>query len=117
LHNGCLKKVSAKKFGAEFAADQFSDETVVITSTKDLAEALRANLSDFNDTLIINTGDESSEAQRLLQYETSAPILRVCPSLCTKLSLDVGKYYCYYKPGYVNGFGSYAGQDIDFSFL
>lgn len=107
LNNGCIKKVSAKKFGHHFEVNQFNDEKEALKGTKDLAEALRANLLDFNDTLIINTGDDNKEAQKLLQYETKAPILRATPDLCKKLSLDAGKYYCYYKPGYANGFGAF----------
>jgi len=117
LSNGCLKKVSAKKFGTDFEMANFNSTNEQLTTTKDLAEALRTYLNDYNDTLIINTGDESSEAQRLLRYETNAPILKATPSLCAKLKLETGKYYCYYKPGYVNGFSSFGGQDIDFAYL
>lgn len=28
-----------------------------------------------------------------------------------------GVFYCYYKPSYVNGFGQFVGQDIDFPYL
>ena len=31
--------------------------------------------------------------------------------------MSEGKFYTYYKPGYANGFGNYAGQDIDFAYL
>ena len=28
-----------------------------------------------------------------------------------------GRFYCYYKPTYANGYGQYEGQDIDLNFV
>lgn len=53
-----------------------------------------------------------------MKFETSAPVLVVKDeSFAKDLNMSEGKFYTYYKPGYANGFGNYAGQDIDFAYL
>lgn len=55
---------------------------------------------------------------RLMRNETRNPLLTVCDAeLASKLRMQPGVFYCYFKPSYVNGFGQFQGQDIDFPYL
>jgi len=45
-------------------------------------------------------------------------VLSVCDDdLAKKLRMKPGVFYCFFKPSYVNGFGQFQGQDIDFPYL
>lgn len=97
-----------------------------INSIKDLAEQLRVNHTELNDCTFVycHSGKEELEsasvkqAMRLVRYETNNQILTVRDqALAQKLKMRPGVFYCYYKPSYVNGFGQFQGQDIDFPYL
>ena len=37
--------------------------------------------------------------------------------LAEKLQMGPGRYYCYYKPTYLNGYEQQQGQDIDYEYI
>ena len=63
--------------------------------------------------------DESTkQAMRLIKSESRNPVLIVKDQeLAEKFNLKPGTFYCYYKPSYINGFGQFVGQSIDFPYL
>ena len=91
---------------------------------KDLAENLRKFNTEFEDSTFVYYPSESDdqkilrEVEKLLKSETRNPILIVKNSkLAEKLGMTPGKYYCYYKPSFLNGFSDKEGEDIDWSYL
>jgi hypothetical protein len=53
-----------------------------------------------------------------MKSQTSSPILKVTDKeLADQLKMKSGNFYCYYKPSYINGYGQYQNQDIDFPYL
>lgn len=37
--------------------------------------------------------------------------------LAKKFKMKAGRYYCYYKPSYLNGYESQPGQDMDMEYI
>jgi len=77
-----------------------------------MAENLRAFNKALDDsTFIYAAGPEDDKevfenAMNLIKFETKNPILVVKNSeLQKQLKMEPGKFYCYYKPSYINGFG------------
>jgi hypothetical protein len=85
---------------------------------------LRKYNTDLNDQTFVYCSDsavdseETKHAMRLIKSETKSPILMVRDTeLATSMRMKPGVFYCYYKPSYVNGFGQFVGQTIDFPYL
>ena len=122
INNDRLKKIKPEYLNKKF--DKFlkrDDGLKVINNIKDLAESLREGNRSLNDcTFVYCQGNEEIDmhAYRLVQSETRNQVLCVrSQELMQELRMEPGKYYCYYKPSYVNGFAQFVGQDIDFPYL
>ena len=127
----CDEKIS--KISPQFFNENFDDfslsfekefRQIEVSSLKDLAENLRNFNTDLNDQTFVYCSDGSPEspelkhAIRLIRSETKNPILLVRDlDLAEKMRMKPGVFYCYYKPSYVNGFGQFVGQTIDFPYL
>ncbi len=92
-----------------------TDLNAVVHSVKDLAESLRTFNLEIDDCTFVHcstrslSSKETTDAQnvyRLIKSQSKNPVLQVTDaSLAKKLGMEDGKYYCYYKPSYINGFG------------
>ena len=92
--------------------DNINQKKVKVDSVKDLAEYLRENQSINQPVIVHYKGDDSEvqkEALRLMKGESDHVIQIDNSTLAQKLGMEPGKFYCYYKPGYTNGFASYQG--------
>ena len=52
--------------------------------------------------------EDEKIAFRMMKQETGNPIFTVSdPELIKSLKFTPGKFYCYYKPSYLNGYAQY----------
>jgi len=91
---------------------------------KELAESLRSFNTEVGDSTFVYCASESDdreilrEAEKLLKSETRNPILVVKNTeLAEELRMEPGKYYCYYKPSYLNGFRAPEQTTLDWPYL
>ncbi|CDW85809.1 UNKNOWN [Stylonychia lemnae] len=105
----------------------------IIKSVKDLAERLNQFNKSLNDTTIVYVHDPSKATTptdgtsnvdtkqisfRLMRQETENPILQINDlELAQKLNMQPGKFYCYFKPSFINGYEQYIDKDINFCYL
>ena len=66
----------------------------------------------------LKDSESTKVALRLLRAESKNPILILRDSdLAERLHMRKGKFYCYYKPSFINGFEQYLDKDINFDYL
>lgn len=112
-----LHKLPADHLNEDF--EQFDKDvsrlgtTKLIWCTKDLSESLREGNVNLDDMTVLYCKDTENEvcdkisslALNFLRHESSNQVLEVRDKeLAEKLKMTPGKFYCYYKPSYINGF-------------
>ena len=96
-----------------------------VKNVRDLSEALKENNKKLDDLTILYCEDadtqdkeETARALRILKHESQFQILKVTDSVLSKaMRLKPGKYYCYYKPSFINGYEAPMNQDMNFEYL
>lgn len=53
----------------------------------------------------------------LLRAETEHVLVVTDPSMAQTCRLEPGKYYCYFKPSYLNGFENLVDKDLNVEYL
>ena len=67
---------------------------------------------------IHGTAEYPYHALRILKHESQHQVLEVRDSATAKeLKMEPGKFYCYYKPSFLNGFEEHIQLDVNFPFL
>ena len=83
-------------------------------SIKDLIDALKNNNTELDSLTIAYYNDGSEEKREIrqralciLSHETQHQILEVRdPEMAKFVKMEPGKFYCYYRPSYANGFAT-----------
>ncbi len=81
-------------------------------SVRDLVVALKENNTQLDSLTIVYCNDGDTDRQkvdqmalRLLAHESQHQILEVRDMEMAKfIKMEPGKFYCYYRPSFVNGF-------------
>jgi hypothetical protein len=97
----------------------------MVNSIKDLADYIGKFNTNLNDITVVYCYDpdtRNNEATkvgfRMMRHESDNPILEIRDEeLAQRIGMQKGKFYCYYKPSFINGFEQYLDKDINFDYL
>ena len=109
IQNDVLEKIKPEHLNQKLSNfSKKSLEISVVQNIKDLAESLRTGnrgLSDCTFVYAEGTEEMNDYAHRLILSETRNSVLKVTSTkVMDELRMEAGKFYCYYKPSYVNGY-------------
>ena len=116
LHiNDSLHRVKPATLGnvADFKAFADRVSKVKLAATiRDLVDTLKANNTELDSLTIVyctdgnpKTYEQEQKALRMLTHESQHQVLEVRDlGMARFIKMEPGKFYCYYKPSYANGF-------------